>query len=520
MTSRTRYDQGPARLEFAPHVQRPATQQTQPTQVVVSVCEPMEVSWQGVEYPVAHWDVHGFTLARPIPSVLAPGRGRVIDVSLLIGEGETRIQMNVQARLDTRTGDGLRFQFIELDRAQAELLHRIVDYAVTRQELSLTQLLNDSRETREMRQTTTKRMLAFRTWFQVSLACAAIGSAAWMAFGSLTSVPSRYAAVTAAAASVSAPASGMVTQLTAEEGARVAAGDVLGHLRTADHDARADALHEQLRALEAEQAELRLRQDALQRHESHGAALGESERTRLQQTVRRAEQRLSLEREQLASLLSTGLPTQARQQARARQQAIVLGAENELAAARAELAALESAQGHGIAPGSDAGAMTTESVALRMAHLSDEIAHGYRRDEELAMGMPIISPCDCEVVQVNRVAGEWAEPAQPLFVMAKDGPRAVHALVMADRAGRISKGDRARIQLADGQVLSGRVTRLSYDSRRAGIAGLQTDVFAAERYARVEVTPDQPLDAAIGLTGSVTINTFDPLRWLRGTGEG
>ncbi len=489
---------------------------TLPSMPPVRVCEPMGVLWNGVEYPVAHWDVHGFTLAQNIPSLLAPRAGRVIDVALLIGQGVTRIQMNVQCRLAAGSAPEQRYQFIDLDRAQSELLHRIVDYSVTRQELSLTQLLNDARETRELRQVTTQRMLAFRTGFQASLALAAIAGAAWMALGSLGTVTSRYAAVTATASSVSAPAAGMVAQLSADEGARVAAGDVLGFVRSPDHEDRVEALREQLRALEAEQAELRSRRAVLARQDAHGADMTESEEARLQAALRNAQHRLELEREQLATLMATGLPTQARQEARARQRAVVLGAENELAAARAALDALATARSHGVRPGSDgAAAMSLETIDLRMAHLSQEIAHAYRRDEELTPGLPILSPCDCVVAQVNRVQGEWVDPAQPLFLMAGDGPRAVHALVLADRASRIGEGDRARIQLADGQVLTGRVSRLSYDSRRAGMAGLQTDVFAAERYARVEVTPDQPLEADIGLTGSLSITTIDPLRWLR-----
>ena len=497
-----------------------AAGQTMPMRTAVSVNEPMSVLWQGAEYPVSQWNVHGFTLCDAIPSVLAPGRGRVVDVSLLIGEGETRLQMTVQARRDAAAGDGLSYRFIELGRAQAELLHRIVDSALTRQELSLTQLLNDTREVQAARHETTRRTLAFRTWFQVSLAGAALGAAAWMALGSLSTVQSRYAAVTAAAASVSAPAPGMVTDLKVAEGATVSAGDVLGYLRTPDHDARAEALAAELRALEAEAAELRLRSDALARDAAHADAQAADDETRLRAAVARAEQRLRIERAELSTLLTTGLPTQARQQHRARQQAAVLAAETDLDAARAELAALSSARSHGLAPGRAADALTPETAALRMAHLTEEIALGYQRDAALTLGAPVISPCDCAVAQITRVRGEWAEPAQPLFVMAKDGPRAVHALVLADRAGRITEGARARIELADGRRVSGRVTRLSYDTRRAGVAGLQTEVFAAERYARVEITPDAPLDADVGLTGSVSITTIDPLRWVRARAEG
>ena len=519
MTTRITFEQDPAGVQAQAPLQHCLPENRWQANAPVSVSEPMAVLWQGVEYPVAHWDVHGFTLERAIPTALAPGRGRVIDVALLIGQGDTRIQMHVQARIEAGGVADLRYQFMDLGRAQAELLHRIVDYAVTKQELSLTQLLNDARETRAAQQVTTQRTLAFRTLFQISLACVALGGAAYMALGSLTTVKSRYAAVSAAAASVSAPAAGMVTQLTVGEGAHVAAGDVLGYLRTADHDARTEALSDRLRALEAEQAELNARKAELDRHDAHGAWIESSERERLKAAIQRAQSRLTLEREQLARLQATGLPTLDRQQARTRQQATVLGAEADLESAKAALNALETALAHGHVAGNqgvfNAGNLSQETLALRLGHLTREIALAYEREEMLAKGLPVVSPCDCEVAQVTRVTGEWVEPAQPLFVMSQASERVVHALVMAEVAGRINAGDRAQIRLADGSALNGRVTRLSYDNHRPGYAGLQSDVFAAERYARVEVMPDQPLTARIGLTGTITVRTLDPMGWLR-----
>ncbi|MCC5992417.1 MAG: HlyD family efflux transporter periplasmic adaptor subunit [Rhodobacteraceae bacterium] len=515
MTMDVLYGSGQADLHSAPGRQAMLPRQALTSARPVTVSEPMSIVWNGVEYPVAHWDVHGFTLAQPIPSVLAPGLGRVLDVALLIGQGVTRIQMAVQCRLDAGDAQALRYQFIDLGRAQAELLHRIVDYAVTRQELSLTQLLNDARETRVERQETTQRMLGFRTWFQVSLACAALGAAAYMALGAFTTVKSRYAAVTAAAASVSAPAAGMVSQIDVSEGAHVTKGQVLGYLRPPDHDTRTEALQDRLRALEAEQAELRARKTLLEGQQALDAQLGTSEHARLTSAVSRARERLTLERAQLATLESTGLPTLERQQARARQRAVVLGAENDLAAADTRLQAFEAAQDHGMATGHRShAAQTPETLDLRLAHLRDEIALAYARMEAQGIGVPVTAPCDCEVTQITRVAGEWAEPAQPLFVMAGGGARSVDALILAEQAHRIREGDRADIRLANGQQISGQVTRISYDVARAGFAGLSSAIFAAERYARIEVMPARPLDAGIGMSGSVTVRTLDPLGWL------
>ena len=491
-----------------------------PQRPTVSVNEPMTALWQGVEYPVAQWNVHGFELLRAIPTALSPGQGRVVDVYLLIGTGETRIQMRVQARLDAAEQSGLRYLFIDLGRAQAELLHRIVDTALSKQELSLTQLLNDAQDTRAARQETTQKTLAFRTFLQVSLACVALGAAAYAALGSMTTVKSRYAAVSAAAASVSVPASGMVTSIEVSEGQSVALGETLGYLRRPDHDDRTGALDDRIRALEAEQAELKSRQTALNQWDVYSTQTQEQELVRLEQAVALAQSRLSLERAQLGALHATGLPTLERQQNRARQQALVLSAEAELASARTALQVLEASKAAGLAPGlangMTAGALSPEALELRLTHLTSEIALAYQRAEDLRAGTPVTSPCDCVVAQIRRVTGEWAEPAQPMFVMAQPGATAVHALVMADAAGRISQGDRATIRFANGKQVSGRVAKLSYDTNWSGFAGLQDSIFGAERYARVEVTPDLPLDMRIGMTGHVTIKTTNPMGWALG----
>lgn len=161
-------------------------------------------------------------------------------------------------------------------------------------------------------------------------------------------------------------------------------------------------------------------------------------------------------------------------------------------------------------------AQSPETLDLRLAHLRDEIALAYARVEAQGKGVPVTAPCDCEVTQITRVTGEWAEPAQPLFVMAGGGARSVDALILAEHAHRIREGDRADIRLANGQQVSGQVTRISYDVSRAGFAGLSSAIFAAERYARIEVMPARPLEAAIGLSGSVTVRRLDPMGWLTG----
>ena len=83
----------------------------------------------------------------------------------------------------------------------------------------------------------------------------------------------------------------------------------------------------------------------------------------------------------------------------------------------------------------------------------------------------------------------------------------MHALILSEDARSVDLGDTARIALADGTTVPGRVTRMNYEARWPGYTGLQDNVFAADRYARIEVTPDDALRAPIGMVAEVNVNT-------------
>lgn len=169
----------------------------------VEVHEPMSVQWQGVEYPVASWNVHGLRLERPIPRVIAPGAGRLVDLTLLIGPRGTRIEMQVQAKAEAEVAEpALAYRFVDLDRAQSEVLHRLVDHAVNRQSVSLTRLLNETEHSRTAGVETAEQVRAARSRLQLVLAGLVLLAALSALWSRMTTVQARYAAVTAVASSV------------------------------------------------------------------------------------------------------------------------------------------------------------------------------------------------------------------------------------------------------------------------------------------------------------------------------
>jgi len=507
-----------ARTDVQPRL--PSQQLSQPAQPV-QVPEPMSVVWQGVEYAAARWDVHGFNLETAIPRIVAPGPGRVIDVTLLIGQGGTRIEMRVQARLEA--GDDAaptRFAFVAMERAQAEVLHRIVDSVVSKQTMSLTRLLNETEDTRAARKETGERVRSIRTGFQLTMAGLVLVVAAMTTWSKFATVSARYAAVTVGATSLSVPIAGRISAMTVLPGETVAEGDVLGYVRPTNFEDRLEGLSERLRAVEVERNELLARRDAMTQLSGITVQSQSDERSRLEASLAVAERRLGVEQSLLASLQSNGLPTASRLRERSRQEADVLQAETQVLDMRARLATLSQAEM--LAPmglsqaGLRNGSATLQSVDLRLAALDAEITHISDRQGRATYGEPIVSPCDCTVQSIERRVGEWAEPSHELAMMIGAETPTIHALILSETARSIDLGDRAVIELANGTSLNGHVTRMNYEAQWRGYAGLQDNVFAADRYARMEIVPERPLNAPVGMVAQVTVQTNGLFGFLTG----
>ena len=484
-----------------------------------SVGEPMIVVFQGVDHPTVAWDVNGFRLARPMARTAEQGRGRVIDVTLLLGGGVTRIEMRVQARAaDAAADQPLAYVFVDLGRAQSEVLHRVVGSVMSRQALSLTSLLNETEQNLNARAQTNETSRRFRSTLQLGLAAAVVAVAGYMTLANLSAVNARFAAVTVAATSLPVPVAGMITQLAVRPGQGVTPGDVIGYVRPGDHEERLQALADRRRRLEAERVELFARRGAMDSLATISTGGLQTEQAAHERAVALAEQRLEIERQILSSLNASGLPTAERQRQRAGQQATVLRAESDLLRAQSALSDWQRGQSLA-AMGQTGGTLRVDSapemMSLQLSQINDELAEIEARQQTAHLGQPILSPCACTVHELTRQTGEWARPEDGLGTLTTGGTATVHALILAEDARAISIGDPGRITLADGTTVSGRVTQLNYNPVWSGYAGLRADVFGLDRYARIEITPDHPLNAPVGMVAQASIETSGLLAQAR-----
>jgi hypothetical protein len=151
----------------------------------------------------------------------------------------------------------------------------------------------------------------------------------------------------------------------------------------------------------------------------------------------------------------------------------------------------------------------------RLAAIDAELEQIRAQGVDAEMGEPIRSPCDCTVRSVDGGNGDPVEPGRQLALLVGTGAPTVHALVLSDEARAIEIGDRSHIRLANGTSLEGRVQRMAADPHWPGFAGLRDDVFAVDRYARIEIRPDTALTAPVGTAAEVTVQTNPLWDWLR-----
>ena len=106
------------------------------------------------------------------------------------------------------------------------------------------------------------------------------------------------------------------------------------------------------------------------------------------------------------------------------------------------------------------------------------------------------SPCDCSVIEVHALSGEFVAQGEPLVTLLPEGGATfVNAQLAWPDLERVRRGDRAELELADGQVVEGTVQALRAaavpDPRRAAVARAAGS--AAEALAEVTVVPDEPI---------------------------
>jgi alginate biosynthesis protein Alg44 len=107
----------------------------------------------------------------------------------------------------------------------------------------------------------------------------------------------------------------------------------------------------------------------------------------------------------------------------------------------------------------------------------------------------IDSPCDCNVVRVHVLPREFVAQGEPLVTLLPEAAETyVRARVTWEDLGRVRRGDRVEMELADGSSISGVVQDLhASPSQDLSAPQRNTPVPNAESLAEVTVVPDSPI---------------------------
>ena len=450
------------------------------------VREPMAVAFRGIEYATQTWSVYGFTLAAPLPGA---EEAPISEVTLMIARGVTRLVLQVQIAAETDPGvRPARYAFIDLEPGQAEVLRRIAEHALANQARALAEMFEE-----------TDAVLAppaplppVRPHYAAPPAAAqaaptAQEDEAWpYPSPILQPKPKSQTAPTAplAEAPKAAPrkprngfAIGLRLSLAL---AALVAGGVYWNAQSSIAS-RFGAVTVAATELTAPEAGFVTDLSVM---EGRAVALGEVLGTIRQTDIDFSQTETGRRRQAL-------LAEQAR-----------LSAERETLRERAVQAALGETEGE-----AQENARALDAADLRLSVIAAELAAMPVPPGEGQPGAPILSPCDCTVLTLNHHNGDWVEPDMPLAVLTAGEVAVVHALLLGNEARDVAVGNHARIRLADGTALAGTVERVSADPHWPGYAGLDDNVFAAGRYARVEIRPERPLTAPVGTGAEVTVQS-------------
>ncbi|WP_417626986.1 HlyD family efflux transporter periplasmic adaptor subunit [Pararhodobacter aggregans] len=460
------------------------------------VREPMAVAFRGLEYATQTWSVYGFTLAAPLPGA---DEAPITEVTLMIARGVTRLALQVQVAAETDPGvRPARYAFIDLEPAQAEVLRRIAEHALANQARALAEMFE---ETDAALPPQVPQHYAPPPPYAPPPAPAPRQpeAEAWpYPSPVLQPKPKSPAAVAAPVAEAPKadprkPRSGFAIGLRLSLAlAALIAGGVYWNAQSTI-DSRFGAVT--VAATEMTAPEAGFITD-LSVTEGRAVALGERLGTIRQTDID-------------FSLTETGR----RRQALLAEQA-TLSAERETLRERAVQAALGETEG-----AAQENARALDAADLRLTVIAAELAAMPVPPGEGQPGAPILSPCECTVLTLNHHNGDWVDPDMPLAVLTAGEAASVHALLLGNEAREVAVGNHARLRLADGTSMAGTVERVSFDPHWQGYAGLDDDVFAAGRYARVEIRPERPLTAPVGSTAEVTVQSsqiWGTLRALAG----
>ncbi|WP_370274767.1 HlyD family efflux transporter periplasmic adaptor subunit [Pararhodobacter marinus] len=479
--------------------------------VAIVVREPMVVVHRGVEHPVVEWSVNGFTLEASDHLDGAAGDEGFL-VTLLIGSGETRVQMRVRvASEEPELEHPTRFVFVELDAARADVLEKIVDHVVATQSHARERQPAAARPARSEAKAPARSEP--RAEPKPEAPSAHRPAPADDAFDSevygADAERFRAQAMTDQASAILQPkpkkAAPVAAKPAAEKPARrpirigaklplaallLLTGGVIYGIGTS--------------------LDLRYAAVTLPAIDANAPIEGVFRESLVVPGDRvTPDQILGYINPPAREVPLGAAPAASDEGMRARVESLLQSAVAEPMQAVIPVP--------GVDPLPDSGTAST-APDISVAPSVPPATPGFLDTAPAEPApVPIYASCDCIVQAVALEAGDAVEPGSRAFVLAGAEAPNVQALLTAAQAAEISVGDRVMTRIGDDPTAFGRVERITAATDTMGRAGLEADVFGSTHYRRIEISTDAPIAAQAGTPARVTVQTFGPWGWARET---
>ncbi len=326
--------------------------------------------------------------------------------------------------------------------------------------------------------------------------------------------PDAYGTFEATETTVSSLADGRLEALTADEGDRVAAGDVVGLVDTLQLAAQRDALAAQIRQVRGQQRSLRAQARAARVGAEAALAQGAATLVGTDEAAAAAgalAAQLATAREELARtrrLHGAGAATA--RELNEREGAVAALAEQErqararVAGVRAQAgtadvqARVQSAQAD--VPDAQADALDEQVAALgaQIAALEDRIANA-----------AVVNPTGGTVLTVLAEPGETVRVGTPLYTVADLSSLRLRAYATGDQLARLRLGAEVEVRVDDGagglRALAGRVTSIASEAQFTPTPIQTRDTRAGLVYAFDVRVPNPDGRLRIGMPGEVRL---------------
>lgn len=448
---------------------------------------------------VDSWTVEGIRLQ---PGTVLAAPGALLSGSIQVG-GKIRLEIDVVLRYDGMWEGKDVFFFVDLDPEHAALIHRLEDDAALERSDRLLAALEDGGAA----VAAGSALRRVRTAVAFGFAALLLVGVLWLLYTTLATVQSRYGAVSAPAVRIDSPATGRLA-LEVEPGQRVTKGQILGRVDGTETLARLAAIEQEILELRSRSLVLAARFqdiDAFEATSGTQDAMLDAARQAYAMLDARADL-YDRDVDRLTRLADGGIGPRARaEEAQAR--ALEARARAEIQAQEvARLEADAQLRAAGIyAPYPRDSLVGKATLSAEQAGIDRAIKALMEEQGRLADQGFLESPCDCVVHAVDGTEGNTMGTGEHVLTLVDMDRVFLQALVLAEEAHSLRVGDSAMVSLSDGRGGTARVVDVSYTPIDPHRAGLPTDVFSVDRYARLDLEMEGLEGVPVGMVADVRV---------------